>query len=192
MVGSYHLTLWRVTYGTCTVVQIYFWSHLRSLLVPIDKRIAINQSHEQKCSGRKEVSMGLPRCETVLDPEPCWFRKSRSPKASVAGLEKVRTQVLVWIWPDKKHQDYNLQAGLRIRITLMHFNAPHSADANLWPLIYRPFRAVLGIRIRMFLGLQDPDPLVRGADPAPDPSLFWNNFFFLNNDCKKYLTQNTR
>jgi hypothetical protein len=24
----------------------------------------------------------------------------------------------------------------------------------------------------MFLGLQDPDPLVRGTDP--DPSLFWN------------------
>jgi hypothetical protein len=34
--------------------------------------------------------------------------------------------------------------------------------------------AVLKIRIRMFLGLQDPDPdpLVRGTDPAPDPSLF--------------------
>ena len=32
--------------------------------------------------------------------------------------------------------------------------------------------AVLGIRIRMFLGLSDPDPLVRGTDPAPDPSLF--------------------
>ncbi len=35
---------------------------------------------------------------------------------------------------------------------------------------------VLGIRNRMFLGLQDPDmvPLVRGTDPAlaPDPSLF--------------------
>jgi hypothetical protein len=30
--------------------------------------------------------------------------------------------------------------------------------------------AVLGIRIRMFLGLQDPDPLVRGADLDPDPS----------------------
>jgi|LakMenEpi03Aug12_release.lakeMendotaPanAssembly.Ray.scaffolds.fasta_scaffold182749_2 hypothetical protein len=37
----------------------------------------------------------------------------------------------------------------------------------------------LGIRIRrirMFLGLSDPDPLVRGTDPdpdpAPDPSLF--------------------
>jgi hypothetical protein len=29
-------------------------------------------------------------------------------------------------------------------------------------------------RIRMFLGLPDPDPLVTGAnpDPAPDPSLF--------------------
>ncbi len=32
---------------------------------------------------------------------------------------------------------------------------------------------LLGIRIRMFLGLQDPDPLLRGADPVP--SLFWNN-----------------
>jgi hypothetical protein len=30
------------------------------------------------------------------------------------------------------------------------------------------------IRIRMFLGLPDPDPLLRGMDPdqAPDPSLF--------------------
>jgi hypothetical protein len=27
-------------------------------------------------------------------------------------------------------------------------------------------------RIRMSLGLPDPDPLVRGTDPAPDPSLF--------------------
>ncbi len=41
-------------------------------------------------------------------------------------------------------------------------------------------KSVLGIRIlrvRMFLGLQDPDPLVTGMDPnpappAPDPSLF--------------------
>jgi hypothetical protein len=31
---------------------------------------------------------------------------------------------------------------------------------------------VLGIRLRMFLGLPDPDPLVRGADPAPDSTLF--------------------
>jgi hypothetical protein len=32
---------------------------------------------------------------------------------------------------------------------------------------------VLRIRIRiwMFLGLLDPDPLVRGMDPAPDPSI---------------------
>jgi hypothetical protein len=39
------------------------------------------------------------------------------------------------------------------------------------------FGTVLGIRIRrtrMLLGLPDPDPLVRGMDPAPDPepSLF--------------------
>ncbi len=34
------------------------------------------------------------------------------------------------------------------------------------------FKAVLGVRnrIRMFLGLPDPDPLVRGKDP--DSSLF--------------------
>jgi hypothetical protein len=36
------------------------------------------------------------------------------------------------------------------------------------------FFAVLVVRIRMFLGLSDPDPLVRGTDPypTPDPSLF--------------------
>jgi hypothetical protein len=37
------------------------------------------------------------------------------------------------------------------------------------------YYSVLGIRIRrirMFLGLPDPDPLVRGADPDPDPYLF--------------------
>jgi hypothetical protein len=35
-------------------------------------------------------------------------------------------------------------------------------------------KAVLGIRLRihMFLGLQDPDLLVTGTDPIPDPSLF--------------------
>jgi hypothetical protein len=32
-------------------------------------------------------------------------------------------------------------------------------------------RQVLGIRIRMFLGLSARDPLVRGTDPAPDPSV---------------------
>ncbi len=31
--------------------------------------------------------------------------------------------------------------------------------------------SVLGIQVRMFLGLPDPDPLVRGTDPDPDPSL---------------------
>jgi hypothetical protein len=32
--------------------------------------------------------------------------------------------------------------------------------------------SVLGIRIRMFLGPPDPDPIVRGMDQDPDPSLF--------------------
>jgi hypothetical protein len=40
------------------------------------------------------------------------------------------------------------------------------------------YRAVLGIRIHMFLGLQDPDPdqLVSGADP--DLKSLLNEFFF--------------
>ncbi len=33
------------------------------------------------------------------------------------------------------------------------------------------FLPVLRIRIHMFLGLPDPDPLVRGMDPDPDPSI---------------------
>ncbi len=41
-------------------------------------------------------------------------------------------------------------------------------------MIERLLVPVLGIRIRriyMFLGLPDPDPLVRGTDPDPGPSL---------------------
>ncbi len=42
-----------------------------------------------------------------------------------------------------------------------------------YPKVFLP--SVLGVRIRrirMFLGLLDLDPLVRGMDPDPDPSLF--------------------
>ena len=35
--------------------------------------------------------------------------------------------------------------------------------------IFNPL--LLSIWIHMFLGLQDPDPLVRGMDPDPDPSI---------------------
>ena len=40
--------------------------------------------------------------------------------------------------------------------------------------IFIRLEPVLRIRIRMFLGLPDPEPLVRGVDPdpAPYPSLF--------------------
>jgi hypothetical protein len=39
---------------------------------------------------------------------------------------------------------------------------------------FRMVVTISGIRIRMFMSLPDPDPLVRGMDPAPapDPSLF--------------------
>jgi ankyrin repeat protein len=51
--------------------------------------------------------------------------------------------------------------------------AGHSACVR--STIFTYFLPVLGIRIRrirMFFGLPDPDLLVRGADPAPDPSPF--------------------
>ncbi len=39
----------------------------------------------------------------------------------------------------------------------------------LWLL--QPVLRIRIHRIHMFLGLPDPDPLVRGMDPDPDPSL---------------------
>jgi hypothetical protein len=36
---------------------------------------------------------------------------------------------------------------------------------------WRPVLRIRIHRIHMFLGLQDPDPLVRGMDPDPDPAL---------------------
>jgi hypothetical protein len=40
------------------------------------------------------------------------------------------------------------------------------------PVSKRKINQCLRIRIRMFLNLPDPDLLVRGTNPAPDPSLF--------------------
>jgi hypothetical protein len=37
---------------------------------------------------------------------------------------------------------------------------------------FRMVVTISGIKIRMFMGLPDPGLLVRGMDPAPDPSLF--------------------
>ncbi len=45
---------------------------------------------------------------------------------------------------------------------------------------------VLGIRIRMFLGLQDPDPDALAKGPDPVPSLLWNNA------CKIFAKNNLR
>ncbi len=45
---------------------------------------------------------------------------------------------------------------------------------NANPAYKRCLKAVLRIsihRIHVFLGLPDPDPLVRGMDPDPDPAL---------------------
>jgi hypothetical protein len=43
---------------------------------------------------------------------------------------------------------------------------------------------VLRIRIHTFLALLDPDPLVRGMDPDPDPALLLFDFLSLKNDIK--------
>jgi hypothetical protein len=40
---------------------------------------------------------------------------------------------------------------------------------------YKCQPAVFRSRIHMFLGLPDPDPLVRGMDPDPDPSIIMQN-----------------
>ncbi len=56
-----------------------------------------------------------------------------------------------------------------------HKNAYTGPSAMyIWFLIRRVLAAALGIRIRirMFLGLADPDLLVRGTNTDPDPSPF--------------------
>ena len=40
----------------------------------------------------------------------------------------------------------------------------------------------------MFLGLQDPDPLVRGMDPAPDPSITMQKQYKKNFDSYYFVT----
>jgi hypothetical protein len=40
---------------------------------------------------------------------------------------------------------------------------------------YHVKAVLLGIRVSMYLGLPDPNPLVRGTDPDPDPSHFLIN-----------------
>jgi hypothetical protein len=47
--------------------------------------------------------------------------------------------------------------------------ARHNAGVNGLPLdVCQPVLPIQIRRIHMFLGLLDPDPVVRGTDPAPD------------------------
>ncbi len=43
------------------------------------------------------------------------------------------------------------------------------SEVNFWSTYSDWPPAVFRIRIHIFLGLPDPDPLVRGMDPDPDP-----------------------
>ena len=66
--------------------------------------------------------------------------------------------ILSRIWRSRRCEDPLLIAG-RAEMT----GKPPPAR----PVFASPRKAVLRIRIRMFLGLLDPDPLVRGSDPDP-------------------------
>jgi hypothetical protein len=60
----------------------------------------------------------------------------------------------------------NREAGIEADLTVSILEAGCGAGP-----LHPPFQAVLRIRIYMFLGLPNPDPLVRGMDPDPDPSI---------------------
>ncbi len=54
-----------------------------------------------------------------------------------------------------------------------------AAPATIRTEYISSYRAVLGIRIRMFLGLPDLEPIVNGTDPALDLSLkFYQKILF--------------
>jgi hypothetical protein len=59
----------------------------------------------------------------------------------------------------------NREAGIEADLTVSILEAGGGGAGLLHP----PFQAVLRIRIHMFLGLLDPDPLFRGMNPDPDP-----------------------
>jgi hypothetical protein len=59
----------------------------------------------------------------------------------------------------------NREAGIEADLTVSILEAGCGGAGPFDP----PFQAVL--RIHMFLGLLDPDPLFRGMDPDPDPSI---------------------
>jgi hypothetical protein len=58
---------------------------------------------------------------------------------------------------------------------LLHRNMEDKRKDNLWAAsniyINKPVLRIRIHSIHMFLGLPDPDPLVRGIDPDPDPSI---------------------
>ncbi len=58
----------------------------------------------------------------------------------------------------------------KLRFPLSHLDV--SVLFNEEPRQLEPVLGIRNRRIRMFLGLPDPDPLVRGTDPDPDLSLF--------------------
>ncbi len=45
-------------------------------------------------------------------------------------------------------------------------------EVSIWTTVFLTVLEIRIRRIRMFLGLHDPDPLVRGTGPALDSSLF--------------------
>jgi hypothetical protein len=68
---------------------------------------------------------------------------------------------------DKKQTMIDLRG-----ISTNWFKSPSTRFSRLQALLKPVLRIRIRIhRIHMFLGLPDPDPLVRGMDPDPDPSI---------------------
>jgi hypothetical protein len=69
--------------------------------------------------------------------------------------------------------DSDLTAWIRFRIHQKTRIRNTGNDSLIGPIRipYSQSQPALWIRIRMFLGLPDPDPLVRGTEPDPDPSI---------------------
>jgi hypothetical protein len=72
----------------------------------------------------------------------------------VCSMPELTTQTISWL---SSHRSVECQS-LQLRPSA---GSPHTAAV---------FRIRIH-RINMFLGLPDPDPLVRGMDPDPDPSI---------------------
>ncbi len=117
-----------------------------------------NQNFSQVGTGTVKNSYTVPqqRCAQVL---------------LTAGEVRRATEILASRLP----ADWRVRPGVLSALVTLHLaleDRPAAAAALKAATEWNLKNKVRGVgTVRMFLGLPDPDPLVRGTDPAPDPSL---------------------